>query len=51
MHKICKLINTRFTWILEVDGENIPFNCHSSAEYFAKHYDELGYTVEWVKEH
>lgn len=50
MEKVCKLINGQFSWFLEVDGERIPFDYRSSAEYFEKHYSSLGYKVEWLDE-
>ena len=46
--KTCKIINGLFTWTLEVDGMNIPFNGSQYAEYFKSHYEALGYTVEMV---
>ena len=48
--KICRIINGRFSWFLEVDGQKIPFNYGSSADYFKKHYEELGYYVEMIAE-
>jgi hypothetical protein len=48
--KVCKLTNDRFTWVLEVDGEQIAFTGHSNAEYFAKHYSELGYEIVWDRD-
>lgn len=45
MDKICKIINSQFSWILEVDGHSISFDGFSNAEYFEKHYGELGYTI------
>lgn len=46
--KICRITNTRFSWILEVDGETIPFQHNWNAEYFKNHYQSLGYMVEEV---
>lgn len=46
--KKCQLINEKFTWILSVDGENIPFQGGHHVEYFKKHYESLGYTVEII---
>ena len=45
--KICKLVNALFSWILEVDGEEIYFQGRDSAEYFEKLYKKLGYIVLW----
>ena len=45
--KICKLINGKFSWILIVDGQEIAFTGSYNADYFAKHYKELGYKIEW----
>lgn len=47
-YKMCKLVNGNFSWILEVDGKTIAFNGASNADYFAKHYESIGYKVEWV---
>jgi len=47
--KICKLINGRFSWIMNVDGEEILFQGLCTAEYFAKHYKKLGYKIKWEK--
>lgn len=44
--KIARITNGRFSWVLEVDGENILFQGHSSAEYFLNHYRKLGYVIE-----
>ena len=51
MDKICKIINAKFSWVLEVDGEEIPFLWGTSAKYFKKHYEELGYKVIEEKRH
>ena len=48
MNKLCKIINSQFTWILEVDGESISFNGGYNADYFEKHYKELGYEVKRI---
>lgn len=50
IQRICKLVNDRFSWILYVDGEEIGFTGMHHAEYFAKHYENLGYTIEWDKD-
>ena len=44
--KMCKIINGRFSWILEVEDQMIVFQGYSSAEYFLHHYKKLGYDVE-----
>lgn len=49
--KICEIINGQFSWILRVDGKEIQFQGSDSAEYFARHYEGLGYQVVWKKEH
>lgn len=41
----CEIINGKFSWILNVDGESIPFQGGFNADYFEKHYKELGYKV------
>lgn len=43
--KLCRIINDRFSFILEVDGQSIPFNGSWNAEYFKEHYLKLGYTI------
>lgn len=48
MIKICRLINERFSWILAVDGQEIPFQGGHNVDYFKNHYEKLGYTVEVV---
>ena len=48
--KLCKLTNARFSWILDVDGQTISFQGAINADYFAVHYESLGYKVEWEKE-
>lgn len=45
MDKVCKIINSQFSWILEVDGYAIPFNGLSNVEYFEKLYSNLGYEI------
>jgi len=46
----CKLVNGRFSWFLQVDGQEISFQGSHNAKYFEEHYKELGYEVEWLKE-
>ena len=50
MQKICKLVNDKFFWALFVDGEEIRFTGMHNADYFAEHYENLGYKIEWDKE-
>lgn len=50
MDKICKLVNDRFSWIMYIDGQTISFDGGSNSHYFAKHYKELGYTIEWDRD-
>lgn len=47
--KDCILVNADFSWILQVDGKMIHFQGHDSAEYFAEHYNALGYNVIWKR--
>ena len=49
--KVCRIINSRFCWLLVVDGQSIPFQSVSSAEYFKRHYTELGYQIFEEKDH
>jgi len=51
MDKICKIINGQFSWILEVDGEEISFQGGWNADYFERHYSGLGYKIERVDMH
>lgn len=44
---LCKIINDQFSWVLRVDGKEIPFQGLGNAEYFKEHYEKLGYEVEW----
>jgi len=48
MKKTCKIINDKFSWVLEVDNFTILFQGGRSADYFADHYKELGYDVQMV---
>ena len=48
--KQCKIINLKFTWVLIVDNEEIPFQSGCNANYFKNHYESLGYKVEMIKE-
>lgn len=48
--KKCYLINGVHSWILSVDGREIPFAGGSYAIYFADVYKRLGYEVEYLKE-
>ena len=47
MKKVCQIINDKYTWLLRVDGEEIPFQTVGAATYFAAHYESLGYLIEW----
>ena len=47
---VCKITNDKFSWVLEVDGKTITFNGCDNADYFAKIYTKLGYTIEWDKD-
>lgn len=48
--KVCKIINDKFSWIMEVDGMKIAFNGGTNAEYFANKYNEMGYFIEWDRD-
>ena len=50
MDKTCKLVNDKFSWIMYVDDEIIAFDGSYNAEYFANHYEDLGYTIEWDRD-
>lgn len=43
--KTCYINNDRFSWVLRVDGFEVPFQGHENAEYFKEHYEALGYEV------
>lgn len=43
--KECVIVNHVFSYILIVDGKEILFQSGDSADYFEKHYRELGYEV------
>jgi len=45
--KICKIVNDRFSWVLEVDKKEIPFQGRSNALYFETIFKQLGYTIVW----
>jgi len=45
MPKICKVINDKLTWLLEVDGKRISFTGEENAMYFLNHYRQLSYSV------
>jgi hypothetical protein len=51
MNKVCKIINSKFSWILGVDGQTISFQGFYNADYFERHYSELGYEVIRIDEH
>lgn len=46
--KVCEIINDKFSWILKVDGMEIPFNGRCNAEYFVELYSDLCYEIKWV---
>lgn len=48
--KVCKIINDKLSWFLEVDNKKISFNGSDNADYFANIYTELGYVIEWNKD-
>ena len=43
--KICLIINSRFSYLLQVDGHEIAFTGLGNVEYFEEHYKSLGYEV------
>jgi len=51
MSKKCEIVNGQFSWFLRVDGQDISFQGGSNADYFEKHYKELGYEVTIIDEH
>jgi metal-dependent hydrolase (beta-lactamase superfamily II) len=51
MDKVCKIINSQFSYILEVDGMKIPFDYMHNSDYFEKHYSELGYKIEKIDDY
>lgn len=44
-NKICEIINDQFSWILKVDEQTIYFQGGYNADYFEKHYRDLGYKI------
>lgn len=48
MDKVCKIINGKFSWLLQVDGRTISFLGRVNADYFENHYVNIGYTVERI---
>lgn len=46
----CKLIYTEALWVLEVDGIGANFLTYDNAVYFAGHYKNLGYEIQYFKE-
>jgi hypothetical protein len=50
MKKKCKIQNMPGCWTLSVDDQKINFQGWDAAEYFKKHYTELGYEVEFISE-
>jgi hypothetical protein len=42
---LCRLINSQFSWILEVDNHRVAFTGFDNADYFEEHYKSLGYEV------
>ena len=41
-----KMTNGRFSWILEIDGHNIPIQGHDNAAYLVMLLKRIGYDVE-----
>lgn len=48
--KTCRIINGKFSYVLEVDGESIAFSGGYAADYFEEHYKALGYEVFRINE-
>lgn len=48
--KKCKIINDKFSWIMEVDNRRIEFQGHSNADYLAKKFEELDYEIVWDRD-
>ena len=46
MNKKCIIHNGKFSYQLIVDNMEILFQYGSAADYFEKHYKDLGYKVE-----
>ena len=51
LNKICKIINSQFSYILEVDEMKISFQGGHNADYFEEHYSELGFKVERIDDY
>lgn len=47
----CVITNGQFSYYLEVDDQIISFQGSYNADYFEKHYRELGYEVERKEDH
>lgn len=43
--KVCCIINSKFCYVLKVDGLEIPFQGSHNVEYFEEHYKNLGYWI------
>ncbi len=48
--KVCKIIGTPFSYLLEIDGKCISFQGYSNAQYFETHYKSLGYEIQYFVE-
>jgi len=46
-HKVCKIVNGKFAWIMMVDGTSTTI---TNPDYFKEHYKSLGYTIEEYNE-
>lgn len=47
---VCKIINDKFSWVMQVDGRNILFQGGDNADYFAEVFTKLGYEIVWDKD-
>lgn len=50
LNNICKIINDRHSWVMEVDGKIICFHGVDNAEYFAEIFEKLGKVIVWDRD-
>lgn len=49
--KACSIISQGLTFVLEVDDMRVRFfGCRDEVEYFAEHYRDLGYKIQYFRE-
>jgi len=46
---LCTIVNGKHFWIMTVDDQEICFVGYHIADYFAKHYRNIGYKVIFIK--